>query len=101
MIPEEQALQIILDDVLAASIDRITLKKLQLEVKYPEEHVMIKADAEKLKLALLNVVINAVEAMEEGKGRLQMDLAALRHTAVLKIKDNGCGISEENIFPPF
>ncbi len=104
VVPEEKVLQAILDDVVAASIDRITLKKLQLTVNYPEPEVRIMADAEKLKLALLNVVINAVEAMEEGKGLLQLELIALRHTAMLKIADNGCGISEENIsrlFEPY
>ena len=104
VVPEEKALQSILDDVVAASIDRITLKRLQLQVNYPEPEIIIMADAEKLKLALLNVVINAVEAMEEGKGILQIELMALRHTALLKISDNGCGISEENIsrlFEPY
>jgi signal transduction histidine kinase len=97
-------MQTVLDDVIGASIDRITLKKIKLEVHYPQEEVIIMADSEKLKLALLNIVINAIEAMEEGKGVLSISLTQLRHTAVLKITDNGCGISEENIsrlFEPY
>ena len=104
VVPEERLMQTVLDDVIGASIDRITLKKIKLNVHYPEEEVIIMADSEKLKLALLNVVINAIEAMEEGKGVLNLSLVQLRHTAVLKIADNGCGISEENIsrlFEPY
>jgi len=104
VVPEEKILQSVLDEVIAAAIDRITLKKIKLEVHYPDEEVIVMADGEKLKLALLNVVINAVEAMEENKGVLDISLMQLRHTAVLKITDNGCGISEENItrlFEPY
>lgn len=104
VIPEERVLQTILDDVVAASIDRITLKRIKLDVQYPNEPVTIMADAEKLKLALLNVVINAIEAMEENAGKLEISLQLLRQTAMLRIADNGCGISEENIsrlFEPY
>ncbi len=104
VVPEEKLLQAILDDVVAASIDRITLKRLRLNVNYPETPVQIKADAEKLKLALLNIVINAIEAMEEGKGELDITVQPLRQTVVLRITDNGCGIPEEHIsrlFEPY
>jgi PAS domain S-box-containing protein len=104
VVPEERILQNVLDDVVAASIDRITLKKLNLDIHYPNEPVFIMADAEKLKLALLNIVINAIEAMEEGAGLLNISLHLFRQNAMLKIADNGCGISEENIsrlFEPY
>lgn len=98
------ALQRVLDEVVDASIDRLTLKKLQLKINYPEEALHILADAEKLKLALLNIVINAIEAMEEGKGVLTISLGDEDGAVVLTITDNGCGISEENItrlFEPY
>ena len=104
VVPEEKLLQTVLDDVIGAAIDRITLKKIKLDVHFPVEKVMIMADGEKLKLALLNIVINAIEAMEEGKGMLRISLVQLLHTTVLEIGDNGCGISEENIsrlFEPY
>lgn len=101
---EERLLQGVLDEVVAASIDRITLKKIKLNLQYPEQQAFVLADAEKLKLALLNVVINAIEAMEEGAGRLEISMQILRQTAAVRICDNGCGISEENItrlFEPY
>ncbi|MCD6064375.1 MAG: domain S-box protein, partial [Flavipsychrobacter sp.] len=66
--------------------------------------LQIFADKEKLKLALLNIVINAIEAMEEQKGTLTITLTQHQQQAVLKIADDGCGISEENItrlFEPY
>lgn len=94
---EEEWLQVIMDDVIAASIDRITLKHIQLRVSYPDAPVKILADKEKLKLALLNVVINAIEAMESQKGTLSISLHLLLNHVVVNINDNGCGISEENL----
>ncbi len=97
-------LQTIIDDVIAASIDRLTLKHIKLLLSYPEHSIEILADKEKLKLALLNIVTNAIEAMDEQSGQLSLSLAQTSNNAVLIIKDNGCGISEENIsrlFEPF
>ncbi len=101
---EEFILQTILDDVIAAAIDRLTLKRIKLQVSYPDDFLNIRADREKLKIALLNIVINAIEAMEEGKGSLSISLTQLPGQALLRIADNGCGISEENIsrlFEPY
>ena len=101
---EEEIFQSVLDDVISASVDRLTLKHIKLQVSYPEEPVRILADKEKLKLALLNIVINAVEAMEEGKGVLSISLHPLLNHVVLNINDNGCGINEENVsrlFEPY
>ena len=62
------------------------------------------ADKEKLKLALMNIVINAIEAMEDKAGQLSISLNRADGFADLVITDNGCGISEENIsrlFEPY
>lgn len=101
---EEHILQAILDDVISSAIDRLTLKRIRLQVSYPDDFLNVKADREKLKIALLNIVINAIEAMEEVEGSLSISLAHLPGQAVLRIADNGCGISEENIsrlFEPY
>lgn len=100
----DEVLQKIIDDVVAASIDRITLKSMKLRLNYPTEEQVILADREKLKLALLNIVINAVEAMKEGEGELNINISSNDKFAVLTIEDNGVGISEENIsrlFEPY
>ena len=58
-----QIFQNVIDDVIAASIDRLTLKNIRLQLSYPEERLEIKADREKLKLALLNIVIILLRIM--------------------------------------
>jgi PAS domain S-box-containing protein len=97
-------LQSVLDEVINASIDRLTLKRIKLKVNYPDDAMTIMADAEKLKLALLNIMTNALEAMEEEIGELVISAERTDGHIVLRISDNGCGISEENIsrlFEPY
>ncbi len=101
---KEYTLQMILDDVISSAIDRLTLKRIKLKVNYPEEMIQVLADKDNLKIALLNIVINAVEAMEERTGELVITLSSQEDMATLEIADNGVGISEENIsrlFEPF
>ena len=100
----KHTLQNIVDDVISASIDRLTLKKIKLQLDYPDGRLEIMADREKLKLALLNIVINAIEAMEPGAGLLTIKIDNIEKSAILTIMDNGSGISEENIsrlFEPY
>jgi PAS domain S-box-containing protein len=100
----EQTLQMILDDVISSAIDSLTLKRIKLQVNYPDEKVRIVADKEKLKIALLNIVVNAIEAMPEADGQLSISLSTDNGYAVLRIADNGYGISDENIsrlFEPY
>ncbi len=94
----------ILDDTLKLAIDRIHLKKIWLEKNYGSDIPAILLDKEKIIMALLNLIINAVEAMEEGKGILTIrtlkDLGKCR----VEVEDNGSGISKENLdnlFLPF
>jgi len=97
-------LQAVVDEVIAASIDRLTLNRIKLRLAYPPAPLQIQADAEKLKLAVLNVVINAVEAMEVEKGELEVSVTEDGDRALLIITDNGSGISEEavsRLFEPY
>lgn len=98
------ALQQVLDESIAAALDRITLKHIQLEVKYPDEPAWIFADAKKLHIAFLNIIINAIEAMEENKGLLHIELVKTNNEYNVLVSDNGIGISEENLprlFEPY
>jgi len=64
----------------------------------------IEADAEMLKQVLLNLLLNAVQAIESA-GRIEISASAgAGQTLILRIHDTGCGISasdRENVFTPF
>lgn len=93
-----------MDESISVALDRLTLQRVKLQIRYSNEPAWIMADTGKLKIAFLNIIINAIEAMEEEKGLLEIivDTDKIHHT--VKINDNGSGISEENLsrlFEPY
>lgn len=100
----KRSLQGIIEDTLNIAYDRITLKKINVKVSYAEVDCFIMADVEKLKIAFLNIIINAIEAMTEETGQLTIEVFpdTMHHKVV--ISDNGSGINEESLtrlFEPY
>jgi PAS domain S-box-containing protein len=101
---EKKALQNILDESIATIIDRITLKKVNWKVMYPNEPAYIMADPLKLQIAFTNIIINAIEAMNETKGELDISVTSQNGHHLVSIKDNGTGIGKEtlpHLFEPY
>ena len=101
---EQNNLQEIMEEAITDAIDRITLQQVHLQKKFAAEPCIIMANNEKLKIAFLNIVINAVEASPVGKGELHISIEPVKEGHAVVIKDNGCGIPEENIsrlFEPY
>ena len=104
LIFDNYSLQEIVNESLAVARDRIELEKTVVEKKYPDAPLDIKADKPRLVIAITNILINALESMETGKGKLNITLADSPEHYSISITDNGVGISEEHIsqlFDPF
>jgi signal transduction histidine kinase len=90
---------------LAIAMDRIKLKQIEVTEKHTPEPVYVLGDLKKLQTALLNILINAVEAMEEGAGKLMVETSTSNDGWVcIQIKDNGVGISQQDmthLFQPY
>ncbi len=84
--------------------DRIGLQKIEVTKNYPEFPMQISANKSKLVTALTNILINAVEAMESNKGKLNISLRSFDENYSVSIQDNGKGIPDEyqsKLFEPF
>lgn len=104
MVFERVVLQTAVDESIGIALDRLTLKQIKLKVSYPDFPCYIRADKEKLKIALLNIIINAIEAIQNMKGELTISLIQNEESYSLEITDNGCGIPQENLsklFEPY
>ncbi len=100
---QKHSLTSVMDAAIASAIDRITLKHINLEVSYPQKECYALLDSDKIQLALLNILINAVEAMESN-GELKITIKCFTDEHFIEISDNGSGISEEHIhrlFEPY
>jgi signal transduction histidine kinase len=67
---------------------------IQVTVRSEAEGVEVRVDRDLLKQAMLNVVVNAMQAMSEG-GELRFEATASEDTAELRISDTGPGIPAE------
>ncbi|MBC7383785.1 MAG: response regulator [Bacteroidia bacterium] len=95
-------------DVLKATVllatDRIKLSGINLIESYPEPYIAVEIDEEKMKIALLNIIINAVEALEVGKGSINIKVIKDQKNVRIHIIDNGPGMTDETkekLFEPF
>ncbi|WP_344764455.1 sensor histidine kinase [Pedobacter ginsengiterrae] len=76
-------------------------KNINFELNLPDEPYFILADAGQIEQALINIVKNAIEAIDIN-GIIHLELDIVKHK--LTITDSGKGISEENaeqLFSPF
>jgi signal transduction histidine kinase len=107
--PRELDLQLVsvdemLDETLALAMDRMNLKQIRLDHQRINDLPRLLADKEKIKIALLNIVINAVEAMSPGVGVLTIRVERTPGMIILYVIDNGKGIPPddlEKLFDPF
>ena len=97
-----------LNDILDASLelaqDRLELKGIKVIKNYTRDMCDISADVEKLKIAFLNIIVNAIEAMEPDKGILNIKTEGRDERCVAIITDNGRGMSKEHLgklFEPY
>jgi PAS domain S-box-containing protein len=100
----EEHMAQLLEETLELAQDRIQLKNIQVHKDFQKAwQLRLKVDGEKLKIAFLNIVINAIEAMSE-QGLLSVKLYVQAKDCVVEIADNGSGISPQNLnrlFEPY
>ena len=95
----------ILSQVLSFFRKEAAYRSIIVNKDIPDDLPMIYSDRGSLQQVFFNLINNALQAMPEEKGRL--DVTALKkddETVAVTIKDNGKGISEEDqkrIFEPF
>jgi signal transduction histidine kinase len=94
----------ILDEALILAMDRIQLKKARLVKNYEGGMPKVSIDADKMKVALLNIIVNALEAMPDEIGVLSLKTEEFSGKCIVTISDNGIGMDKETIskiFEPY
>ncbi|MFT6217096.1 MAG: PAS domain S-box-containing protein [Roseivirga sp.] len=99
-----QSLNDVVLESMALVSDRIKLQNMTLVQNYHTSLPMIALDRDQIKIALLNIFINAIEAMKPDIGELRVTTYQEENEIVLEVSDNGKGIPKENLgklFEPF
>lgn len=94
----------VLNETLDLIKDRINLNEMTLVNKLSDHLPDVLVDKELVKIALVNIMVNAIEAMEPGVGVLSISTEKEDGCIVLVIADNGKGIPSEELeklFDPF
>ena len=99
-----------LEQCLSAAVeevkDRATLKGIDIEQQFENHLPLVKADENRLTIAITNLLVNATEAIEKDNGKIQVSASLLTEKEKIQIvvSDNGHGMSKETqskLFEPF
>ena len=94
----------VLDRALEMAADRIDLSQVRVEKKYADDICDVSIDEEKIKIAFLNIIVNAIEAMEKNKGVLSLRTKSAGDHCIVEIEDNGSGMDDDTLqklFEPY
>ena len=88
-----QDLRDIVSSVLMLASAELETRQVRVVSRLPERQVMVRVDADLLKQALLNVVLNGAQAMSTG-GDLEVRLTEDSRWAAISVRDHGEGIAD-------
>ena len=89
--------------VLKLMCRQLTHHKIEVSEDFPESDLNASIDPNRLKQVVLNLVLNAMEAMPEG-GRLKVSLRKNTTAVELSFSDTGTGVApgdSKKLFEPF
>jgi two-component system sensor kinase FixL len=93
----------VLEEVFSLAKGDFKKHKIRAELKLDNDAIIVAGDKGRLKQVFLNLVKNAIEAMEGG-GRLSIQSKLSGDRVEIVVTDDGCGMAEgekEKIFSPF
>ncbi len=95
----------VIDDVLAFVQHHSDIQNIEFEKEYSTAVSPLMIDEKKIKQVLINLVVNAIHALEKsGRVLISTDLKEPTDEIVIKVTDNGSGIEKRHltkIFDPF
>jgi signal transduction histidine kinase len=92
---EDVDLAAVAREVVSLVRPQATMQKVNLQFSAEPPSIIIRGDRDLLKQALLNVVMNGIEAMRSG-GNLIVRVQVAAPHCILMVQDEGPGIPEEN-----
>lgn len=103
LVLQEVDVNVLLSEIYSLAKEDCRLSRIDIRLDTPAQPLWIKGDSEKLKQVFLNLVKNAMEAMEKG-GTLTIRSRPVGEEVEVAVQDDGPGIRAEDrakLFTPF
>ena len=94
---EPSSLNEVVEKTLEITADRAKLQEVQIQHQLDPKLSRFPLDRDKLVMALLNIVNNAIEAVEPGAGKIVLKTWQDNDHEYIVVEDNGKGIAEDNL----
>lgn len=94
----------VMEEAVSSIEERFHKHEAELVVTYPEKSLSIHMDAMRMGRVLMNLLGNALDALEGGLRKVELSGSACEGGAVITIRDTGRGMSPEvmsRLFEPF
>ena len=94
----------VIDETLESAKDRLQLNNIKVVKNYDSEICNVSVDSDRIKIAFMNIIINAIEAMEMKDAVIEIKTEAKDDNCVVTITDNGKGMDQKTLsklFEPF
>jgi len=104
---QETSITEVLDDMVSLVSQECERLGIELSLQKESGHTFIKADRDLLKQAILNLIVNAQDAVGSkpaGQRRISLQASSINHEAAIHVRDNGRGVGSEeakNLFKLF
>jgi C4-dicarboxylate-specific signal transduction histidine kinase len=93
-----------MEESIQTTKDRTSLNGITISFDFPRRPCLINANAERLRIAFINILVNAIEAVQPNIGKISIQIHRDEDKYVIDLADNGCGIPAENLgslFEPY
>lgn len=100
---EPQQPGLIVEDALDLTRPRVLSQDVTVDTQIPDDLPLVSADRQQICQVLINLIINATQAVEKG-GRVEVRVVEVDHHIEIQVSDNGCGMPkdiQDTIFEPF
>jgi two-component system NtrC family sensor kinase len=104
-VSEPLDLGVLVQETLNLASNQIRVSNVEVDISVQPNLPQVRGDRQKLKQVFLNIILNAVDAVQkDGEIKIDVDQADSRGFLAVHILDNGCGIPDHvlpYIFDPF
>ena len=101
---EPSNINFLLEEALDQAQDRLDLRHIKVEKEFDGSLPELVVDRGRIRLAFLNIIVNAIEAMKNDTGYLRLKTYQRDQKCVIEFIDNGAGMDEETsqkLFEPY